>query len=388
MAKTIYKKKIKNGKEYYFYRLRHENLRTPKDIYAKSVTELEAKIKAANKELDYNITNSKDSFGSFFADWLFDVCFIDLKPSTKQRYESTYRLYIKNSPISKIKVKDLKATDLQKYYAALIKKGKSVHCVKTTNKLIGGAIRYAYANDMIIKDFSKSIILPKEDKKVKKNRYDNVKPFSIEEQQQFTKAIKGHQFEMLFITALNTGMRQGELFALTWNDINLDEKYIDVNKNVKYILDVDREGVKNGRLVIQIPKTSTGMRRVEVPTFLIELLKKHKVAQNELRLKLANKYTNNNLVFCNKFGQYLTNTTVNRNLKEILTSINIADRCFHDLRHTYATRLFELGENPKTVAELLGHSNTSTTLDIYTHVLHSMKDKAVSKLDNLYLTMG
>jgi len=68
--------------------------------------------------------------------------------------------------------------------------------------------------------------------------------------------------------------------------------------------------------------------------------------------------------------------------------MNIQDRCFHDLRHTYATRLFELGENPKTVSELLGHANVSTTSDIYIHVLDSMKEKAVSKLHDLYLTMG
>lgn len=68
MAKTTYKKKIKNGKEYYFYRLRHENLIKPKDIYASTVKDLESKIKAACRELDYNIVNNKDYFETFFSD--------------------------------------------------------------------------------------------------------------------------------------------------------------------------------------------------------------------------------------------------------------------------------------------------------------------------------
>jgi len=90
-----------------------------------------------------------------------------------------------------------------------------MHCVKTVHKLIGGAIRYEYNNDMIIKDFSRSVVLPKDDKKAKRNKYDHVKPFSLDEQIKFINYIKGHSLEMLFITSLNTGMRQGELLALT-----------------------------------------------------------------------------------------------------------------------------------------------------------------------------
>ena len=263
-----------------------------------------------------------------------------------------------------------------------------MHCVKTLNKLIGGAIRYAYNNDMIIKDFSRSVTLPREDKKTRKGKYDRVKPFTMDEQIKFLNYVNNHSLQMLFITALNTGMRQGELLALTWNDVNFNNGYIDVNKNVKFIMEVDRDGTSKGKLIVQVPKTVNNIRKVEIPPFLTEMLKHHKVMQNENRLKLANKYENNNLVFCNKYGNYLTSVTTNVKFKEILKNLNMQDRCFHDLRHSYATRLFELGENPKTVSELLGHANVTTTLDIYTHVLDSMKEKAVSKLNDLYLTMG
>ena len=70
MSKTIYKKKIKNDKEYYFYRLRHKNLKKPKDLYAVTVKELDAKIKAIVKELDNGICNNKEYLGVFFKDWL------------------------------------------------------------------------------------------------------------------------------------------------------------------------------------------------------------------------------------------------------------------------------------------------------------------------------
>ena len=75
-------------------------------------------------------------------------------------------------------------------------------------------------------------------------------------------------------------------------------------------------------------------------------------------------------------------------MKKILDKNNIQEKRFHDLRHTYATRLFELGENPKTVQKLLGHSSLSITLDTYTHVLDAMKEQAVSKIDDLYESWG
>lgn len=397
MAKTTYKKKLKNGKEYYFYRLRHENLKKPKDLYATSVKELDEKIKALTNELDNGITNNKEYFDTFFTNWLFDVHFINLKPSTKERYEGLYRNYIKDSSLSRIKVKDLSLMDVQEYYNGLLKKKNSVNCVLNLHKLLAPCIRYAYNNNLLIKDFTKAIILPKEDEQTKLNKQNQIVPFTLEEQQRFIAAIKDHELEMLFITALNTGLRQGELFALTWNDINFDRGYVNINKTAKNVANVSREGRSDLRVQIQTPKTSNSIRRVKLPQFLIDKLKSYKLKQAEQKLQLANMYQDNNLVFCNPFGKYLDSSNVRKRLNKIIDNINlnekdkskhISHRKFHDLRHTYATRLFELGEEPKTVQMLLGHSNISITLNTYTHVLDDIKDKAVSKLDDLFHTMG
>lgn len=387
MAKTIYKKKVKNGREYYFYRLRHKNLKKPKDIYGTTVKELESKIKAATKELDYGI-NNKEFFGNFIRDWLFDVHFIDIKPSTRERYEGVYRNYIKDSEITNIKLKDLTSKDIQDYYNKLFKNGKSVNCIKNLHKLIAPAIRYAYDSNMIIKDFSRAIVLPKDNEENKLNKTNDVKPFTLEEQQKFIEAIKGHDLEILFLTALNSGLRQGELLALTWNDIDFEDDTIQVSKTVKYISDVDKDGRKNCHIALQTPKSENSNRIVSIPTFLTKRLQQYQLHQRELKLKMANLYEDNNLVFCSIYGKYLDSSNVRKRFKRILNKMGLQDRKFHDLRHTFATRLFELGEEPKTVQELLGHSNISTTLDIYTHVLEGMKKKAASKLNDLYKFMG
>lgn len=272
---------------------------------------------------------------------------------------------------------------MQKYYNNLVNNNCTIIRIKNIHKLIRPFIRYLYNNNIIIKDFSSSIVLPKEEEKVKLSKENKIIPFTLEEQKTFIEAINGHHLEVLFLVALYTGLRQGELFALTWNDINFEENYIDVNKTYKYLADVTREGRSSGYGAIQTPKTSKSVRKVPIPQFLIKVLTQYRNKQRLDKLKCANLYKDNNLVFCNKLGAYLVDSTVGRQYKIILKKSNISDRKFHDLRHTYATRLFELGEDPKTVQELLGHSTVAITLNTYTHVLESVKEKAVSKLDKL-----
>lgn len=396
MAKTVYKKKIKNGKEYYFFRLRHENLTKPKDIYGTTIKELEGKIKAARQELDNNIQNNKQYFEAFFADWLFDVHFLKLKPSSKEKYEGIYRNYIKNSSLSTIKVKEISLKDVQEYYNKLHSNGSSVSCIGNINKLIAPCIRYAYNNNLILKDFTKAIILPKKTEEEKMSKKDDVIPFTIDEQKRFIAAIKGHQLEMLFLFALNTGLRQGELLSLTWDDIDLNDYLVTVNKTVRMASDVTRDGRGKLKVQVQTPKTYKAYRTISFPMALKEPLELYKRNQEAHKKKLANLYQDNNLIFCTEYGKYLDSSNVRKRLNKIIDDINskeddpnkkIARRKFHDLRHTFATRLFELNEHPKTVQELLGHSNVSITLDTYTHVLDSLKTNAVSKLNDLFLAM-
>lgn len=385
MAKTVYKKKIKNGKEYYFFRLRHKNLTKPKDIYATTVKELDEKIKAIVNELDNGITNNKEYFGVFFKEWLYNTHLVNKKPPTKERYDSIYRNYIEESDIYNIKLKDLKPSDIQSYYKDLVSRGKSTAAINNLHKLMAPCIRYAYDNNRIIKDFSRAIVLPKEKEEEKLAKVSEVKPFSLEEQQLFIEAIKGHDLEMLFLTALDSGLRQGELFALTWKDIDFENACINVNKSYKVVKNITTGEYES---LILTPKTDKSIRTVPIPAPLVNRLKQYRRSQKALKLKMGNLYQDNKLVFCNEFGKYLDSSNVRKKLKKILNEKNIKDRKFHDLRHTFATRLFELGEEAKTVQELLGHSNISITLDTYTHVLDSMKKRAISKLNDLYISLG
>lgn len=380
--KLKYLKRTINNRQYYYFRIRHENLNCEKDVYATTLKELEEKVKKIRLELDNNIINTKDLYLNFFSKWLFEVHFVNKKSSTKEKYEGLYRNYIKPSKdLKKVKLKDLDLDIIQTFYNNLYENGISESIIKNLHKLIAPSIRFAFFNNMILKDFSKGLVIPKSHTI---NNNSSIIPFTLEEQFKFIKAIEGHDLEALFLTALNTGLRQGELFALTWADLDFTANLIEVNKSIKGITEVDKNGRGTYKLLLQSTKTEKSTRFVPIPTFLKNKLLLHKGFIEEYKKKAANLYDDKNLVFPNSFGGYLNASNVRKRFKRILEDNELKKIKFHDLRHTFATRLFEVGEEPKVIQELLGHSNISITLDTYTHVLDKMKVKAISKLDSLY----
>lgn len=388
MAKTIYKKKIKNGKEYYFYRLRHENLKTSKDIYANTVKELESKIKKVTYTLDNGLSSDNITFGEFLKEWLFNIKFLKLKNTTKCLYESAYRNYIKNSKIASIKLKKINASHIQLFINNLNKGNVGISMIKTTYLIISPCLRYAYNNDYIIKDFTRSIILPSESEEVKLLKQTKIHPFTPEEQKEFINRIKGNKHECLYTIALYSGLRQSELLALIWTDIDFENKTISVNKIAKYQQIIKDRERKSYKTLVQTPKTKGSIRLVPIPDELISVLNRQKKKNIEICLKLGIKFKNSDLIFYSRnYNTYIPNQIIYSNFKRMVNTIKTG-ATFHDLRHTYATRLFELNINAKTVQKLLGHSNISTTLNTYTSVLQKVETEATNKLNDLYKDMA
>lgn len=378
MAKTKYRKKTKNGTEYFFYRLRHKNLRSPKDIYGKTVKELDLKVKEINFELDRGITSEKAFFDVYLKRWLDSVHIVGKKGGTISNYYVFYDNYIKGSPIGKIQLRDVTALDIQEYYESLIDE-KGINVIRAIHGMICPCLRYAFVNQKILVDFSRSISLPMVHDDIKKD--NELKTLTIEEQEKFIEIIKESHFELLFLTGLNTELRIGELMALNWGDIDFEEKEVVVNKTLEY--QKDKKTGKYGNR-INTPKTKSGYRTVPIPDFLIPRLKEQKIRMLEKKMLLQNKYKDNNLVFYTNLGGFLNAKAVWTSLDNLLKKHNMRHFTLHSLRHTYATRLFELGENPKTVQILLGHSDISMTLNTYTHVLKAVSSDSGNKMNKLY----
>lgn len=190
------------------------------------------------------------------------------------------------------------------------------------------------------------------------------------------KAAHDHKLEALLTVALTTGMRRGELLGLHWQDIDLNTGSIQVRRSVNRI-------GKYG-LVVSEPKTAKSRRKITLPTFVIDILKQYRVRQQEMKEKVGDLWREMDVVFCNLYGDYIEPSNLYDAFKKLLKTAELPNIRFHDLRHSAATILLGMGVHPKVVQELLGHSNISMTMDVYSHVLPSMQQEAMDKLDDLF----
>ena len=132
------------------------------------------------------------------------------------------------------------------------------------------------------------------------------------------------------------------------------------------------------------PKTETSRRNIVLPQFVIEVLKQHRTTQLEARLKAGVTWIDRDLVFPNAHGDFLLPTTLASQFARLLKDVGLPHMRFHDLRHSAATLLLSMGVSMKVVQELLGHSNFSITANVYTHVLPSMQQEAMDKMDAFF----
>lgn len=352
-----------------------------KQFYSKT------KIEAINKMNEYKDkekrglipTNDKMTLEKWYSTWLFEFKANELRTSTIERYDVFYRNYVKETSIGRTKLKDLSAIMLQNYYNQLIVSGKTPYTVKMLHKVLKSCLKYAKRINYITNTFYENVVPPK----VPYNDNDKFKVFTIEEQKEFMTAIKGHKYRIMFVTALGTGLRIGELVALKWNDIDFEQGIIAVDKSMSRAY-----RIVNGKRILTIeettPKTIAGIRSVALPSNILNELKMHKEEQNKQKAMYLEIYHDKNFVFANELGGFILPDTLSKSYVKTLREAGIPHTRFHSLRHTYATRLFEKGVPLKTVQKLLGHSSIKITADIYTHVIGNEKISAVQKLNDLF----
>lgn len=369
MPRTKFRKKVKNGNTYFFYRLNHPSLIRPRDLYGKTVTELQDKIDKLTYDLDRGIHSDKCVFVEYMALWMEAVLLIDKKHATIQKYNGLFNKYIKESPIANIQLNKLNSLTLQDWYKKLVKNGVSSPLLHSINNLICQCVHYAYCQNKIVTDFSKQIMLPKVQKKKMDGTRRKSRALSIEQEDALLKVCKGTKWEAFILTAINTGMRRGELMALTWDDVDFERGIITVNKSYR-----QPSGTTS-------PKTKSSNREIPMPLPVANILRNEKRKQLELAEKLPDRFVWENLVFTNDKGAHIAATSLGRALSEFSEKIGMEDSInVHDFRDTYATRLYERTKDLKMIQALLGHSDFSTTADIYTHVSIEEKKKVVNSV--------
>ncbi|MGO1044263.1 tyrosine-type recombinase/integrase [Clostridioides difficile] len=344
----------------------------------KTKSEVISKMKEyrANEAFGLVVINDKITLQEWIYIWIKEYKLNEVRLSTIERYYSLYNNHIKDTNIGKIKLKDLKVTNLQMYYNDILKnKNVSPSTIKYVNKILKSALDQAEKERYILSNPCKYVILPKVEER------KEVPVFSLEEQTIFLNSLENNRLKLLYKLALGTGLRMGELLALRWSDIDIKVGLVSVSKTLKRVRKFETTDSIKSFISEGKPKTKTSFRTVPIPSKLLKDIKEHKKFQLEEKLKAGELYEDNDFVFATKLGNSIEPRNLVRNYTKSLEKANIEYRKFHALRHTYATRLFENGVQIKIIQVLLGHSSMKITSDTYTHVLPDEKNNAVEVLN-------
>ncbi len=344
-----------------------------KTFYGNSKKEADQKKeKYKTKVLNSNIINIEDKLDNFMYRWLFDVVKNEVKHSTFNRYEGIYRNYIKDSDIASMKIKDIRSIHIQKHYN-LVLNNLSYNSMKSINNFIKKFFNYCIKEEYILKNPCNNVSIPKNETKVE----TIIEIFTDEEISKIRNKCDTDISYLFYLFALSTGLRVGEILALTYDDIDFKNLTISVNKTLAHIT-VIHEDRKERQKLITPPKSKNSVRVVPLAKHLLPFFEKHIELEKEKASKLGLKESN--IVFTTKNLDYKNSKIINNSFAVALKNLDIPYRKFHTLRHTYCSILCKNNVPLKMAAELMGH-DVEMTSKIYTHLDLKSKQDRISNIN-------
>lgn len=342
--------------------------RITKNVLGKTQTEVREKLKAAIEEAKALDLIRADEYT--VATWLRTWYELYAKPNIRPRTADYYHRNIESHVIPRIgdiKLTQLTSRDIQKMYKDLLENGRLREAQKEKNPglsnatvrgihmMLHNALDRAVKERLILRNPTEDCIIPKLVKQ-------EMKILPTESIGAYLKAAEERGVLPMFYLELTTGLRKGELVALLWDDLDIENKTIAVTKQAGRNAD--------NEIVITRPKTETSIRRISIPQEAVDLL----IQEHE-------KHPDNPYMFPSpKTGEiYHPDSVVNIH-KKILKDAGLEHIRFHDLRHTFATTALQNGVDVKTVSSMLGHYDAGFTLRTYTHATRQAQDEAAEKM--------
>jgi integrase len=277
--------------------------------------------------------------------WLEDAAKPTIRPTTHASYLGIIENHIKPK-IGGVLLSALTPLHVQSMYSTLGREGASPRLRQLVHAVLRRALKQAVKWDLVIRNVCDAVDPPRVPKK-------EIDVLTAEQVASLLAAAKGNRFEALFVLALGTGMRLGEIFALQWQSVDLDRAALSVRHTLVEL---------NGQLTLAEPKTAKSRRRIELPKSVVAALRRHQLLHVEAG------FEDSEWVFCNSTGGPLRRSHFHANVfKPLLEDAGLEPSRFHD--------------HPKVVQERLGHSQIGITLDTYSHVMPSLQVEAAEKLD-------
>ncbi|MBY0098683.1 MULTISPECIES: tyrosine-type recombinase/integrase [Bacillaceae] len=254
-----------------------------------------------------------------------------------------------NKPLSKITSKDI-----DNLYNLKLDEGYSTNTIRKIHQMLHQALEQAVKWNMIKTNPVSKTAPPSIKTK-------DFKIWSFDEVHAFLEVSRKNRHYIMFLLAIYTGMRKGEILGLKWSDIDFEKKVIMVQRSVARISGLG--------YIFSSPKTKKSIRQVPIPDFFIEELLTHKKTQEEWKKRSGTQYQELDLVISTETGTIQDPRNVLREMRKICKNAKVTPIRFHDIRHTHASILIAEGVDIVKVASRLGHTNPKITLEIYAHLM-------------------
>jgi len=341
-------------------------------ITAKTEKELRRLITAAEHRVHTGtyIEPGKQSLREYLDDWLAKKgAGESIRPTTYRSYEQLIRVHILPA-LGNVRLQKLTAAQLESFYAERLGYGLSPRTVRYLHTILRQALQRAYELGTVPRNVATMAKPPKGSRPA-------ISTWDVSQLRSFLQAADCDGYAPIWLLAISTGMRRGELLGLRWDDVDLAKGRIHVRRALAEI---------GSELRIQEPKTKSSRRVVPLSGHALAALKEHRSQQLQRRLRLGPLWNGNSpeygdLVFTTADGKPIAPRNLIRRFKELSTVAKLPALAFHGLRHAHATQLLRDGISAKVVSERLGHASIALTLDTYSHVLPDMQDAAVATID-------
>ena len=339
-----------------------------KVIYAKTRGEVAEKMKALLRAQQKGVPLAvgRLSVGAYLERWLAGAE-SSVRGSTFTRYAQLVHVHL-IPRLGKISLAKLAPADLSAAYASMLADGLAPRTAGHAHRVLGRALREAEVAGLIGRNVARLVKPPRVPSA-------EMRTFTAEQARSLVQASTDGRLGALYAVALATGARQGELLALRWADVDFENGSIRIRRTLV------RTG---GHHEVGEPKTASSRRAIPIGGTTIDALRAHRRAQAQERIRMGTAWEDGDLVFPSAVGTPLDGGNLLKNsYYPLLARIGLPRLPFHNLRHTAATLLLAAGTHPKIVAERLGHSTPTVTLNVYSHVTPTMQREAAATLDRV-----
>jgi integrase len=339
-------------------------------VYAKTQQEALTKLKDEMARAQAGLLGEAGTttVGEYLGWWMENVVRGEVAHRTYHNYLSQIRNHILPA-LGKKKLKALKLEDVESLFRSMVVSGLSPATVRYVHAVMRRALGQAVMRGLIPRNVAEGASLPGLGR-------EEAQYLTPEQVKSLLMAAKGDRLEALYVVAVSCGLRQGELLGLRWEEVDLEGHRLTVRRQV--------QRSRDGCGLIFVPTKGKKSRTIRLASATVEALKSHRERQAEEVASAKGLWRDPGLVFASTIGTPLDpSNLVDRSFKPLLGRAGLPDVRFHDLRHACATLLLSEGVPVKVVQEVLGHSSASVTMDVYSHVLPDMQEKAAAAMDEL-----